>query len=208
MGILASILIIITAGFIIYNISDVVTLIPRLAGSLINVKENIHIEDSASIHRMRNTIFYIFIVPVGISAARLALYHSPHFLEMTSPGIICLVSIAATGVYILLRRLLIALLAATRDGKTIRRLAGVFPNYFIVAGTLAWISFLICSIFGAPEGIQAAVIYREVIIISCLMIIRQWQILSGNCNYLRTFLYLCALEIVPSAYVAAIMIFV
>jgi hypothetical protein len=57
----------------------------------------------------------------------------------------------------------------------------------------------ILALIGLDYSIVRLVLYGETALVYLLFLSRCAQILSLSCNHLRTFLYLCALEILPAA---------
>ena len=63
---------------------------------------------------------------------------------------------------------------------------------------LVLITVGILEIAGLESAIVRYVLYAEIGLVFILLLHRTSQILSLSCNHLRTFLYLCALEILPA----------
>ena len=57
----------------------------------------------------------------------------------------------------------------------------------------------ILFLFKLPDQLIRTVLYLEIAGIYLVFLIRRTQILSLSCNHFRTFLYLCALELIPTA---------
>lgn len=208
MCILESILILLTTALLIYHVSDITTMIPRLMGCVVRWKENVHIENSASLSRIRNELFFICLVPAGVLIGRLVAVRSAHFSGDTAGWITCLLGTGLSILYMLTRRLLAFLVGnKSKYRKSIQKASMVYENYFIVLLIIAAATNWICALAGADPMLSSAVIFREVIVLYGIMLIRMWQILQPDCKYLLSFLYLCSLEIIPAAFIAAAVIF-
>jgi hypothetical protein len=72
-------------------------------------------------------------------------------------------------------------------------------TYFIFLMLLVLITVGVLSLAGIESTIVRYVIFAESGLVFILLLHRSSQILSLSCNRLRTFLYLCALEILPAA---------
>jgi hypothetical protein len=56
----------------------------------------------------------------------------------------------------------------------------------------------ILYVFHAPDTLVRTFFYVELSVVYALYLVRRVQILSLSCRSLTTFLYLCALELLPS----------
>ena len=103
------------------------------------------------------------------------------------------------GVFLLLRVALCFALVPKRSNHDNYFLArrSAF-NFFILLVTVQLLTVGICYLAGVPENILRMVLLAEAGFIYLVLIIRRGQILSAYCNPLATFLYLCALEILPT----------
>ena len=63
--------------------------------------------------------------------------------------------------------------------------------------SLALAGFL--ALFGCNDLLIRKVIIIETAVVYTLFVIRRAQILALSCNHFRTFLYLCALEVLPTS---------
>ncbi|MGM9791532.1 MAG: hypothetical protein ACI3Y4_03920 [Candidatus Cryptobacteroides sp.] len=79
---------------------------------------------------------------------------------------------------------------------------------FIVLSVISVLSAGIMGAFGVYENVARIVLYVETGLFYLLSLTREAQILNSNCGPLRSFLYLCALELPPAAVLAsAILLF-
>jgi hypothetical protein len=72
-------------------------------------------------------------------------------------------------------------------------------TYFILLVVLALLTTGILALFGCENAVIQKVLQVEIFTLYFAFLVRRAQILALFCNPLRTFLYLCALEILPSA---------
>ena len=71
-------------------------------------------------------------------------------------------------------------------------------NYFIFIVVLELVTTGLLTLFRADDSTVRLVLLHELGILYIFAVIRKAQILSTSCKPLSTFLYLCALEIIPT----------
>ena len=78
---------------------------------------------------------------------------------------------------------------------------------FIVLSVISVLSAGIMGVFRVYENVARIVLYAETGLFYLLSLAREAQILNSNCGPLRSFLYLCALELPPAAVLASAILF-
>lgn len=171
---------------------------PYLMDIFLRARGSAALEGSVRVSRDRNIVALVLIIPFCLLMFRYRLW-DPSFLEWFSGNVRILLISACFGVYLLLRVALCFALVPKRSNHDNYFLArrSAF-NFFILLVTVQLLTVGICYLAGVPENILRMVLLAEAGFIYLVLIIRRGQILSAYCNPLATFLYLCALEILPT----------
>ena len=188
-------------------LKDIIRLAPSLFFALDRKRGGESLEYNVSISRMRNTVALIYVLPFCLLADRCAIRH-PAF---PGPGPAEWGFTAALGlmlIHFMFRMLSYRLMRPAKlspeENSTIR--CG-FYNYFIALVTVAVPLIGILIRLGVCDEAAQSVF----LILTCLAfafaLSRTWQILRGGRSALTTILYLCGLEILPAAAVAASAVF-
>ena len=106
---------------------------------------------------------------------------------------------AVLAAYLLLRVIIYLILRPSRGLEQFRVAHHATYTFFIVMMLLELITAGILSVCRVPDDVMRNVLYLESAVVYLAFLVRKAQILSLSCNPLRTFLYLCALELIPSA---------
>ena len=109
--------------------------------------------------------------------------------------------------YLLLRRFLWFILQPRRWSENYPMARKVAYTFFIMAGLTVLPTVGILSLVGCNDLIIKTVIFSEMAFIYLVFLIRKGQILSFVCSPLQVFLYLCALEVLPTGLLIASAIF-
>ena len=72
-------------------------------------------------------------------------------------------------------------------------------TYFILLMAVMLLSVGVMALVSCNDFIVRMVIYAEILLFYLVFLYRRTQILRLYCNPFRTFLYLCALEFLPTA---------
>ena len=205
-------------------ISDIVTLIsvvvvicflrrligifPSLLASLIRWKESVNLSNSVKLNRDRNMIALVMTVPFCLMVARSGMY-SPSFLSSLGEdarfGIIF-------GIFVfmmILRYLLERMCAPKRRNTQTYRFAKESSYTFFILMTISMLILwgILSVIKTDAETAKDAMLWLSAVIY-LIYILRKTQIFTSSCSIFTAFLYLCALEILPTgALVASALIF-
>jgi hypothetical protein len=173
--------------------------IPSLADCAARWKGNLELEDSLQLSNSRNLVTIVLYVPLCMVAYSHNLYH-PDYFDSLSPTFSLLACIGTGLGYLLLRSFLNwqlemgayhtkAFIAANRS----------FNNLVIILFFIIFTAGGLLRAFGAGEEASERVLLYIAAFVYFLHIVRRGQIFASACNPFTTFLYLCGLELLPTA---------
>ena len=185
---------------------ELLQLMPALTGGLSRRRGNIEIEHSLSVARSRNYCARMLFIPFIVVADRYDLLPADYLAPWSEPWL-RLAEIAGMVLgFVLLRVILHALIFAAfpprLDHETGSAVRKGFYNYFIIFTLGVLLTLCVFVFTHSCDEIVRHVIWCEGIVLWCISIWREKQILGANCSGLRTFLYLCGLEFLPVAVLA------
>ena len=191
-------LVLISVLIVIMMLKTIVSIIPSIMACVIWWKENINIESSVKLGRDRDLSAIVMVVPFLLTAFRFRLYN-PSFMDKMAdtPRLWTLIGIFA--VYVLVTRTIARLARPHRMPIKTYTAANKASHTFFILLTIVLLTFGgITSFAGmSPEGIRVAMIWLSALIYG-LYLIRKLQIFASSCSIFIAFLYLCALEILPT----------
>lgn len=193
----------IAVAVFLFNLSNFLSLAAPLRDCLFRVKTAKSIEHNIGLSRTRNITVICLILPFSLIISRYDIYH-PAFFDSISPTLRTIISIGAVALFLILTLLISLMLGHHGLDNDLYFAACRSPfNYFIIAFSIMLISLAIFMPFGVPDTFTGKVILVEIIILWAFAVLRSYQILRSRCDYFTTILYLCALEIIPSAVIVA-----
>ena len=173
-------------------------LAPLLFDSLFRARGSVSLESSVRSSTDRRLMAALLTVPTVLIIFTYRLY-DPDFLLGFGPdlrlGIIAGVFLA----FLLLRYTIYRLLMPHRRRDFYILSRNTSLTYFILLALLLLVTVGLLELVGCSRMIIGQVLYVESAFIYTVFFFRRAQILSLSCNHLRTFLYLCGLEILPLA---------
>ena len=183
---------------VIILLRRLVNIFPSLLACMIRWKESVNLEMSVKLSRDRNILAVALIIPFCITAFRFGLY-SPSFLEGFNESIGLMITIGVFIAYLLLRLALTALCRSKKSRKAAYATSvAAARTFFIILTLLLTAIGGIMSFIGAnPHAIKDAMIWVSGAIY-LLFLLRRIQIFASSYNFFTVFLYLCALEIIPT----------
>ena len=183
---------------IIILLRRLVNIYPSLLACMIRWKESVNLEMSVKLSRDRNILAVALIIPFCITAFRFGLY-SPSYLENFNENAGLAITIGVFTAYILLRLALTALCRSKKSRKPAYSTSvAAARTFFIILALLLMATGGIMSFVGtAPDTIKDAMIWLSGAIYA-LFLLRRIQIFASSYNFFTVFLYLCALEIIPT----------
>ncbi len=198
-SIVESVLVGIFVVLMILQLRDFISLLPYLFDSLFRARGSVALDSSVPVSRIRNNIALTLIIPVALLIYRYGLW-APSFLEEWSPSLQLLTVAGAFFVYLLLRFFLYASMKPRRRYDFYQISHRSVYTYFIIFCIFLFLpTYGILTVFNVPEALSRDILLAESAFFYLVLLLRRAQILSLSCNHLRTFLYLCGLEILPTA---------
>lgn len=173
-------------------------ILPLLVDSLFRARSGHSLENSVRYTQDRSMISLLMLIPTLLVVFRYRLYN-PTFLHIMDPDI-RLAGVAGVLVaFALIRYLVYILLRPRRRADNYILARRVSKTYYILLVLLVLITVGLLSLIKATDLTISIFIYVEAAIVYLFLLFRKVQILSGSCNPLRTFSYLCALELIPTS---------
>ena len=195
---LVELLVVVFALLAIAVLKRFIQVMPYMADSYLRVRGSAALEGSIRVSQDRNLVALVLTIPAILEAYRYRLY-DPALIRDLDPNL-RLASVAlALMSYVLLRHFIYLWVRPRRQVAVFRQAHRVAYTFFIFLMLLLLITTGILNLFGVESAIVRWVAYGEIGLVFALFLHRSAQILSLSCNHLRTFLYLCALEILPAA---------
>ena len=175
-----------------------VNILPSLLACIIRGKENLNLEASVKLSRDRDLLALAMIVPFCLVSVRYKLYY-PGFLYGMSSESLLGIYFGIFFAYTFLRVALMWLFRPKRMPMKIYSASHKASYSFFIIYTLVLLA--IGAVMGVLDSsdaeIKNAMLWVSVSIYA-LFLIRKTQIFSTSCSIFMAFLYLCALEILPT----------
>lgn len=198
--IIVSVFMIVFVVLAVICLKNVIRLMPLLLQCLTRKNACFTMEHSVQNSSDRNFIAFVLLLPFCLIADRFDFYR-PVFLSEVPHGWMALVLLGTALLYVLLRFLMASLVRKPYhinfdNWRAVRRtyLTYFIHTVFIVSATIG-----VMNIFGASADTVRRTAYWEMGVVYMLSFLRCAQILRENCSGMGTFLYLCALELIPTA---------
>ena len=171
---------------------------PSILASAIRWKENINIESSVRLSRDRDLTALAMILPFCLTVFRFRIYNPSFIANLPDPSRLWSV-LGIFAIYILIRKATTMLAKPHRIPQKTYAAAEKSANTYFILLTL---SLLLFGSIASFLDVQLSTIRQASIILSALIygvyIIRKVQIFASSCSLFVAFLYLCALEILPT----------
>ncbi|MBO6045258.1 MAG: hypothetical protein J6P69_05350 [Bacteroidales bacterium] len=171
---------------------------PKLFDSLTRWKACVNIDASVQLKNDRNTLAVFATLPMALVADR---YHffSAGILDRIPEEWSSPVTLGIIVVWLLIRHLCFYFcsLRAPRP-ETFRTAHKSFFNYWILATLLLTLTAGVIAFTNIPEDAGRTILLYELAVMYLIALLRKSQILLSYCGPLTTFLYLCALEFIPT----------
>ena len=195
---LFNILALISFFIILLSLNTLTGVFPSLMACLIRWKESVNLDASVQLSRARDLMALTLIIPFCLAVYRFGLY-SPSWMEDLGPATELGSVIGIFILYILIRT---AAEYWTRprkmNSKTYRTACRSSYTFFSILTLLLLATGGIMSFVDvAPDTIRNAMLCISATIYA-LAIVRKFQIFISSCSFFAGFLYLCALEIIPT----------
>ncbi|MBR1869224.1 MAG: DUF4271 domain-containing protein [Bacteroidales bacterium] len=178
---------------------DLKDLAPAISGCAIRWRGNLDIEHSVHLSRERNWAAMTASLFFCIIANRFAVY-DPGFIRGLPAGWRLPATAGAFIGYLLVRWLAHRPFHPRKmDSEARKATYSCFFNYMLLLSATLLPTAAVLLITGASVPVSKVIIIAECSIFFILALVRKWQILKSNCSFFVSFLYLCALEILPAA---------
>lgn len=191
----------------IAGLRDLLRLLPELLYCFSRPRASVSLEYNTSVVRMRNTAALISILPFCLLADRFGLFRPELWSavpeEWSAPA-----TVGVFLAYLLLRTVCSALIRPPRLSGTAAGAVRRSPwNYFILLTLLMLLTVGLLYIFRPSDTVVRITLYAETALFFLLSLLRSGQILASGFSGLTTILYLCGLELLPAAALAAYAVF-
>ncbi|MBR5141214.1 MAG: DUF4271 domain-containing protein [Bacteroidales bacterium] len=189
-------------------LKTMVGVFPSLVACLTRWKESVNLDASVQLSRNRDITTLALVIPFCLTVTRFRLY-DPHFMVGLNDNGRLAVTIGILIGWMLLRTFLEHLLRPRKGNPkaygTARKAA--YTYLCILTLLLMLTGGIMAFVDAAPETIKTAMLWISATIYAVLLL-RKTQILISSYSFFASFLYLCALEIIPTgALVASAIIF-
>ena len=188
---------------VILLLKRLVNIFPSLMACMIRWKENANLQISLKMRTDRNLLAAAMFLPFCLTAFRFRMY-APGFMDGLADNARLGATIGVFAAYIALRTACSYLFRLRRTPKaTFETACDSARTYFIV------LSLLLMSIGGCLSFIEVPLAHIRTAMfwisgaIYLVFIIRKTQIFHSSCSIFVSFLYLCALEILPTGVLVA-----
>lgn len=172
-------------------------LAPYLADAVFRARGSEALEFSVSVTRERNTIAYLLLVPFLMIMSRYNMY-CPSFMDSMDKVWRLLTCAGVLAGYLLLRLVIYLLLRPRRQYDYYRLAHRAIFTFFVLFMLLALPALGIMTVLDANDVVIRTVLYSLLAVSYVIILVRKAQILSLSCGGFTTFLYLCALEFLPT----------
>lgn len=190
-------LVLISLLVMITLLRSLVNIFPSLAACIVRVKESFNIDASIKLQRDRNILSLASGLPFCLIVFSFGLY-SPEFMTGLGPEAALGLTIGIFLMYTMLRTLLRTVTRPRKAQATYATAATAAYTFFIILTLALFCTGGVMTIFNADSGsIKNAMIWVSSLIY-IIFLIRKVQIFASSYNYFTVFLYLCALEIIPT----------
>ena len=189
-------------------LNTLVEVFPSLIACLVRWKESVNLDASVKLSRGRDIMSIAMVMPFCLTAIKYSLYY-PAWMKQTGANDKLGITIGIAIGYILLRKGVEYVLRSKKvSPKTYKTACKSSHTFFIIltlvllamGGIMSFIKVDIMDIRSAMLWVSA--------ITYALFLLRKLQIFNSSCSFISSFLYLCALEILPTgALVASALIF-
>ena len=191
-------LLVVATLMLLVSLRIFLSIAPMLLDSLSRWKACVNIDASVQRKGDRNTLAIISILPMALVADRSGFF-SAGILDRIPPAWSSPVTLGIIIVWLLLRHIIFYFLSlrAPRP-ETFRTAHKSFSNYWILATLLLTLTAGIIGFTDIPDAVGRTILLYELAVMYAVAVFRKSQILLSYCGPLTTFLYLCALEFIPT----------
>ena len=194
----ASILVAVSVLLFLLALRSFLNVLPYLADGIFRARGSAALENSVRVSRDRNLVAAVFLIPAILLIYRYRLFDIAWFDTLSPDMRLAAVAGVFLG-YLLIRFLLYRWLRPRRRYDDYQMAYRAGYTFFILLMMLALLTVGICYVLRLPDLTIKTLLLAETGVMYLLYLFRRGQILSMSCNSLTTFLYLCGLELLPTA---------
>lgn len=188
---------------VITMIRRLVGIFPSIMSCLVRWKENISLQHSLRTRTDRDIFATAMLVPFVLTAYRFRMY-CPEFMQGINEDARLGLTFAVFAAYIALR---VACKYTFRMHKTpnstYETATDSVKTYFVIMTILMMVAGCISSVTDAPLAHIRTAMFWISGAMYLVFLVRKSQIFHSSCSLFVTFLYLCALEILPTGVLIA-----
>ena len=173
-------------------------LLPLLLDSLFRTRGSAELERSVRASHDRNMLAILLLIIAPLVLYQYRVYDPAFIRNMEGSWGLLAVAGVVLG-YLLLRIFLYHVLKPRRGIENYRLARHTVYTYYCCMAILILATVVILVLFRIPAHVVRIVLWIEMAASYLLILARRTQILALSCNPLRTFLYLCGLELLPTA---------
>lgn len=171
---------------------------PLLLDSLTRWKACVNIDASVQLKSDRNILGAVATLPIALVADRYG-FLRPDILGMVPQAWSSLVTLGIVILWLLFRYICFYLCALKAPRPEMFRTAHKsFFNFWILAALLLTLTAGVISFTSIPDEAGRTILLYELAVMYLIALLTKSQILLSYCGPLTTFLYLCALEFIPT----------
>ena len=197
-----SVLMVVFILLALMTLKSFIGILPFLSDSVLRARGSAALENSVRVCRDRNIIALVLLLPAVLLLYRYRLY-DPDYVQGMSPDLRMLTVAGVFIGYLLLRFLLYLWLKPRRRSDDYQLAYRAGYTFFILMMLLILVTVGVLYLFHVNDLTVRIFIWAEAAFVYLIYLLRRGQILSLVCNPLTTFLYLCALELLPTALLIA-----
>ena len=194
----ASLLVAVSVLLFLLTLRSFLNVLPYLADSIFRARGSAALEGSVRVSRDRNVIAAVFLLPAFLLIYRYKLFDLDWF-DTLGPDYRLLAVAGMFLGFLLLRFIMYRWLRPRRHFDDYQMAYRAGNTFFIFLMMLALVTVGILCLLDAPDLTVKTFLLVETGVMYLVYLLRRAQILSVFCNPLTTFLYLCALELLPAA---------
>lgn len=198
LSLVASVLVAVSVLLFLLALRSFLNVLPYLADNIFRARGSAALENSVRVSRDRNLVVTVFLVPAILLIFRYRLFDIALF-DALSPDMRLLAVAGVFLAYLLVRFLLYRWLRPRRRYDNYQMAYRAGYTFFILLMMLALVTVGVCYVLRLPDLTVKTLLLVETGVMYLLYLFRRGQILSTSCNTLTTFLYLCGLELLPTA---------
>lgn len=186
----------------VINLKDYLRQLPALSGCLFRARPNVSLEHSIHSSTERSLTALTLSLPFLLMVDRFGLYR-PSFIDTLEPQWTIASRAAVLAAFVIIRWLISLLRPSKLNGDESAAAVNVLFTSFIPLVTVMLVSLGTMLIFKVPDDSIRIVLLAETAAFYLAFLLVSGRIMALRCSALQTFLYLCALDIIPAALIVA-----